>query len=32
MLHGGGAENQKLQVKKISKSERNDLVKFVESL
>jgi len=32
MWHGGEAENQKLQVKKLSKSERNDLVKFVESL
>lgn len=32
MWHGGEAESQKLQVKKLSKSERNDLVKFIESL
>jgi CxxC motif-containing protein (DUF1111 family) len=32
MWHGGEAENQKVQVKKLSKKEREDLVKFVNSL
>ncbi len=32
MWHSGEAESQKLQVKKLTKSERNDLVKFVGSL
>ncbi|MFN8282537.1 MAG: di-heme oxidoredictase family protein [Chitinophagales bacterium] len=32
MWHGGEAENQKIQVKKLSKKERDDLVKFVNSL
>ena len=32
MWHGGEAESQKLQVKKLSKKERDDLVKFVGSL
>lgn len=32
MWHGGEAENQKQQVKKLSKKERDDLVKFVNSL
>lgn len=32
MWHGGEAENQKQQVKKLSKKDRDDLVKFVNSL
>ncbi len=32
MWHGGEAENQKQQVRKLSKQERDDLVKFVNSL
>lgn len=32
MWHGGEAENQKTEVAKLSKKERDDLVKFVSSL